>query len=684
MKAKKIFSILLTVILCFTMIPMEAFANEGVTPPVIGDDLIVTPSIATPGDEITISIDVTADSGIKQVLVTVRSVVGNVYMWGIAERVGTSDVFQATVTLPETAINGYYYIDIEAIDIYETSSGAKQFSNAFEVQGGSTDFEGPVVGDNLIVSPTLVGPGSEVTMEVDITDDSEIKIVYMTVRSAVGNMYMWDIAERVGTSDVFRGKITLPDTAINGSYYVQVEGIDKYDNSHGAKQFDNAFVVQGGVADFEGPIVGDNLIITPTTVEQGSEVTMEVDVTDDSEIKIVYMTVRSTVGNVYTWGIAERVENSDVFRATVTMPETAINGTYYIGVEAVDEYDNNKGTKWFYDAFTVQSLDTTGPQISEPVLSTTQLKKGEAIEVSAEITDVSVVMDGSVNAWLMPTSGGAGTRYSMSRIESTDTFARTITIPTDMPLGQYEVKVEARDTRSNRSEKIATQLINIVETIAPPTATPTPPTKPSVTPTPTPKPSVTATPTPTPKPSATVKPTPTPQVAGKIDLSKVKPTIANVAWTGKKITPKQFKYNGKTYKIEGNAKIINSDANKNIGKASVTLKGTGNFTGTYKINFKIVPKKNSISKITASKKSMKVQWKKVSAAQKITKYEIRYRVAGTTKWKTKRYSPKTSGATIKSLKKGKKYQVQIRSYKTVSGTNYYSNWSSVKTSAKIK
>jgi Fibronectin type III domain. len=173
-------------------------------------------------------------------------------------------------------------------------------------------------------------------------------------------------------------------------------------------------------------------------------------------------------------------------------------------------------------------------------------------------------------------------------------------------------------------------------------------------------------------------------VVGKIDLSKAKPTIANVAWTGKKIVPKQFKYNGKTYKIEGNAKITKSDANKSIGKASVTLKGTGKFTGTYKINFKIVPKKNSVSKITAGKKSMKVQWKKVSAVQKITKYEIRYRVAGTTKWKTKKYAPKTSSTTIKSLKKGKKYQVQIRSYKTVKGAKYYSNWSSIKTSKKIK
>jgi len=81
---------------------------------------------------------------------------------------------------------------------------------------------------------------------------------------------------------------------------------------------------------------------------------------------------------------------------------------------------------------------------------------------------------------------------------------------------------------------------------------------------------------------------------------------------------------------------------------------------------------------------MKVAWSKASAAQKITGYQVQYRVKGTSAWKSKTYSSKLTAAAIKSLIKGKYYQVQVRSYETVSGVKYCSAWSTVKTSGKIK
>jgi hypothetical protein len=44
--------------------------------------------------------------------------------------------------------------------------------------------------------------------------------------------------------------------------------------------------------------------------------------------------------------------------------------------------------------------------------------------------------------------------------------------------------------------------------------------------------------------------------------------------------------------------------------------------------------------------------------------------------KTKTISSyKTTSTTVKSLKAKKKYYVQVRTYKTVNGTRYYSDWS---------
>lgn len=172
----------------------------------------------------------------------------------------------------------------------------------------------------------------------------------------------------------------------------------------------------------------------------------------------------------------------------------------------------------------------------------------------------------------------------------------------------------------------------------------------------------------------------------KIDMSQVKSiTISDMIWTGKQLKPTKFKIDGVEFSVKSNDVKATYGKNKNVGKGTVVLKGGGtDFIGTKSVSFNILPKKSKAAKITAGKKQFKVTWKKVSSKQKISKYEVRYRIKGTSKWKTKSYSASKSSAIIKGLKKGKKYEVQVRSYKKVSGKKYFSPWSKTKTSGKIK
>ena len=48
------------------------------------------------------------------------------------------------------------------------------------------------------------------------------------------------------------------------------------------------------------------------------------------------------------------------------------------------------------------------------------------------------------------------------------------------------------------------------------------------------------------------------------------------------------------------------------------------------------------------------------------------------KMSEKKEEKKTKSKTVKNLKAKKKYYVQIRAYKTISGKTYYSAWSAVK------
>ena len=175
-----------------------------------------------------------------------------------------------------------------------------------------------------------------------------------------------------------------------------------------------------------------------------------------------------------------------------------------------------------------------------------------------------------------------------------------------------------------------------------------------------------------------------------MNLSNLSVEIPDQVWTGKKIMPTTFLHNGVSYNIVAHTTVLYSGSNKNIGEGIIVLVGNGSFTGNgmftggQTISFNIVPKSNKVSSIAVGTKQMKVTWTKVSAAQKVTKYVVSYREKGTSIWTWKEFSATKSSGTIKGLTKGKKYDVQVRSYKTISGINHYSAWSPTKTSAAIK
>ncbi|MCD7843692.1 MAG: fibronectin type III domain-containing protein [Clostridiales bacterium] len=143
---------------------------------------------------------------------------------------------------------------------------------------------------------------------------------------------------------------------------------------------------------------------------------------------------------------------------------------------------------------------------------------------------------------------------------------------------------------------------------------------------------------------------------------------------------------------------------KVTSETTLTYKDTGATSNGTKYTYKIIAYKNyngttykssyssaksyyrltspTISSLTNSaSKKMTVKWDKNSKA---TGYQIQYSTSSDfSSYKTVTISSyKTVSKTISSLTKGKKYYVRVRAYKTVSGTKYYSAWSSTK-SVKI-
>ena len=166
---------------------------------------------------------------------------------------------------------------------------------------------------------------------------------------------------------------------------------------------------------------------------------------------------------------------------------------------------------------------------------------------------------------------------------------------------------------------------------------------------------------------------------------------------------KAFNLNAKVK--TGNGRLSYKTSNKKVATVSssgkVTIKGTGYCTititaaatSTYNkksvtVALRVAPKRAALSSTKAVKgKKLTVKWKKDSRA---TGYQIQYclkkNFSGAKKVTIKKAS--TVSTTIKKLKASKKYYVRIRAYKTVKisnkSTNLFGDWSTVKTTSKIK
>jgi len=158
-----------------------------------------------------------------------------------------------------------------------------------------------------------------------------------------------------------------------------------------------------------------------------------------------------------------------------------------------------------------------------------------------------------------------------------------------------------------------------------------------------------------------------------------------------KLSYTSYTYNGKVKKptvtVKGSdGKIISSKhytvtyaaGRKNVGKYKVTIKFKGNYSGTKTIYFTIKPPKTTVSSLTAYTKKLRVNITKKSS--QVTGYQIQYSTSKKfSSYKTKTVtSCKTTSAYLTGLKTKTTYYVRVRTYKTVNGKKYYSDWSSYK------
>ena len=155
---------------------------------------------------------------------------------------------------------------------------------------------------------------------------------------------------------------------------------------------------------------------------------------------------------------------------------------------------------------------------------------------------------------------------------------------------------------------------------------------------------------------------------------------ASYAYTGKAIRPSVTVTCNDTVLAKGEDYKVTFSNNKKVGKANVQIQGIGNYTGTIKKTFQIVPKAveglevNEI--VENGKRTLYIQWEKQT--EQTDGYELQYSTGKKfVPAKTKRILYKdnqTVAKIVKNLKTNANYYVRIRAYKTVSKKKYCSEW----------
>ena len=168
------------------------------------------------------------------------------------------------------------------------------------------------------------------------------------------------------------------------------------------------------------------------------------------------------------------------------------------------------------------------------------------------------------------------------------------------------------------------------------------------------------------------------------DFGSASLAAASYTYSGKAKTPSvTVKDKEGISLVKGRDYTVSYKNNTKVGTASATVKGTGIYSFSKVYKFRINPPKTKLVKVSAlGGKKIKVSWKKQKT--QTTGYQIRYsshkNMSGSKKVTIKKNS--ITWKNIWRVGKGRKY-VQIRTYKTVDGTRYYSSWSAAKT-VKVK
>ena len=152
---------------------------------------------------------------------------------------------------------------------------------------------------------------------------------------------------------------------------------------------------------------------------------------------------------------------------------------------------------------------------------------------------------------------------------------------------------------------------------------------------------------------------------------------SSVSFTGSNVAPSvTVKVAGRTL-TNGTDYTVSYSNNKNVGTSNVYVYGKGNYSGSLRAKFDIVPAKQQIQKLETKYKGFYIDWAQKGSA---TGYDVEYSVNANMSGAVSKHltANKPDTLTVSGLAGDKTYYVRVRSYTNVNGKVYYGAWSDIK------
>jgi hypothetical protein len=399
--------------------------------------VLATPASAEPGTSILLSANITdngpmGDRQFGQVTLPDGREEGF-----FLDRVPGSDIHAANFT--NTSLEGNYTFLVGAVDVAVNVNDTE--STTFEIVAAA-DVVNPSV-TNIDAEPRIINQGDTSIVIVDVTDDVAVGTVLIDFTSP-------------------SGVVTQQTMVFNGVQY-ETDFVTDLFTEPGT--YDYLIIVNdtsGNLNATEVPALGERILVNdvtspsvtdvtavPNNIAVGETTLISANITDNFQVDIARALVTRPDNTTQNLTLTDADGDGSY---TVVATDTSQVGVYLVTIWARDVQVNGVNTNdTETTTFTVNAApDTTPPMVNSVTITPQDPFVGDAVVISANVTDNSGVVDSVDIAFLLP-NGGSVSWFLTD--QGNDVFSETFEGLTNLP-GNYSVMITAFDGSFNINETI--------------------------------------------------------------------------------------------------------------------------------------------------------------------------------------------------------------------------------------